>query len=204
MPQGSVTTAAIYTRVSTDDQAREGTSLAEQRDRLQAYCKSQGWQIHDVYEDDGFSGKNLDRPAMQRLIEDARQKQFDVVVVYKLDRLSRSQKDVLYLLEDVFEPAGIGFKSATEPFETTTPFGKAVIGMLAVFAQLERDTIQARTQGGKHRRLAEGALVSVPRTFGYTYDKANKQLLVNPAEAEWVRRIFQWYVHGDETGQKLG
>lgn len=196
--------AAVYTRVSTDDQAREGTSLAEQRERLLAFCRSQGWEVHDVYEDDGYSGKDLDRPAMRRLIQDARDRRFDVVVVYKLDRLSRRQKDVLHLLEDVFEPAGVGFKSAVEPFETTTPFGRATLGMLAVFAQLERDTIQARTEGGKRRRMAEGALVSIPRTYGYTYDKAARDLRVDEEEAQWVRRIFAWYVGGDETGERLG
>lgn len=204
MPANAPIRAAVYTRVSTDDQAREGTSLAEQRDRLLAFCRSQGWEVHGVHEDDGYSGRDLNRPAMRQLIQEARERRFDVVVVHKLDRLSRRQKDVLHLLEDVLEPAGVGFRSATEPFETTTPFGKACIGMLAVFAQLERDTIQARTEGGRRRRLAEGALVSVPRTFGYTYEKATRDLSINRAEAEWVWRVFQWYVHGDETGRKLG
>lgn len=204
MPVNVPVKAAIYTRVSTDDQAREGTSLAEQRERLLAFCRSQGWEVHGVYEDDGYSGRDLHRPAMERLIREARERHFDVVAVFKLDRLSRRQKDVLHLLEDVLEPAGVGFRSATEPFETTTPFGKACLGMLAVFAQLERDTIQARTEGGKRRRLAEGALVSIPRTYGYRYDRATREICVEEAEARWVRRIFQWYVRGDEAGERLG
>lgn len=136
--------AAIYVRVSTEEQAEHGISIPAQKSRLISYCKTQGWEIYDFFIDSGYSGKNLERPAMQRLIEDARNRKFNTALVLKLDRLSRRQKDVLCLLEDIFEPNNIGFKSATESFDTTTPFGKAALGMMAVFTQLERETIIER------------------------------------------------------------
>lgn len=118
----AVKRAACYTRVSTDEQAREGLSLPGQEERLRAFCASQGWQVAGLYVDDGYSGTTLERPGMRRLLADIAAGQVDLVVVYKLDRLSRRQMHVLHLLEDVFEPAQVGFRSATEPIDTTTPF----------------------------------------------------------------------------------
>ena len=92
---------AIYVRVSTTSQAEEGYSIEEQRDKLEAYCKIKDWSVYDVYTDGGFSGSNTNRPAIERLIKDAKNKKFDTILVYKLDRLSRSQKDTLYLIEDI-------------------------------------------------------------------------------------------------------
>ncbi|WP_239828203.1 recombinase family protein, partial [Streptococcus pneumoniae] len=97
------------------------------------------WNVYKVYTDGGFSGSNTDRPALESLIKDAKKRKFDTVLVYKLDRLSRSQKDTLHLIEDVFIKNGIEFLSLQENFDTSTPFGKAMIGLLSVFAQLERE-----------------------------------------------------------------
>ena len=108
---------ALYTRVSTEDQAREGFSLEVQRNFLLQYANNFGWEVFcslsgkDVYMDDGYSGGNMDRPALQRLLFDARNKQFDLVMVYKQDRLSRRLKDLLGLLEEI-DGLGIGYKSA--------------------------------------------------------------------------------------------
>lgn len=93
---------AIYVRVSTNIQAEEGYSIDEQIDKLKAYCQIKDWTVYDIYKDGGFSGGNIERPALERLIKDGENKRFDTVLVYKLDRLSRSQKDTLYLIEDVF------------------------------------------------------------------------------------------------------
>ena len=134
---------AIYVRVSTTSQAEEGYSIEEQKDKLEAYCKIKDWSVYKVYTDGGFSGSNTNRPAIEQLIKDAQKKKFDTVLVYKLDRLSRSQKDTLYLIEEVFIKNGIEFLSLQENFDTSTPFGKAMIGLLAVFAQLEREQIKA-------------------------------------------------------------
>ena len=101
--------AALYIRVSTDQQFEEGYSVDAQKDMLEGYCRSKGWKDYEFYIDGGFTGSNIDRPEMRRLIEDAKAGLVSQVVVYKLDRLSRSQKDTLYLIEDVFNPAGVGF-----------------------------------------------------------------------------------------------
>lgn len=118
--------AAIYIRVSTQEQAQEGYSVGEQKERLISYCKAQDWLIADIYVDGGFTGSNLNRPGMQKLI--AETNKFDVVLVYKLDRLSRSQRDTLYLIEEIFLPNDVDFVSMQESFDTSTPFGKAMIG----------------------------------------------------------------------------
>jgi len=192
--------AGLYLRVSTDEQAREGVSLPAQREALVAFCRSQGWDVAEVYIDDGYSGKNLKRPAMQRLLQDVAGGRLDLVLVYKLDRLSRRQRDVLHLLEEVFEPAGVGFKSATEPFDTLIPFGKAMVGLLSVFAQLERETIAERVRMGKREAARQGRWHGSGRvTYGYRKAAGTPYLVPDPVTAPVVRRIFQLYI-----GEGLG
>lgn len=188
---------AIYVRVSTTMQAEEGYSIDEQIDKLTSYCKIKDWTVYDIYKDGGFSGGNIERPAMDRLISDAKRKMFDTVLVYKLDRLSRSQKDTLYLIEEVFGKNDISFLSLNESFDTSTPFGKAMIGILSVFAQLEREQIKERMLLGKIGRAKTGkAMMFSKVSFGYTYDKVKDELVVNPAEAILVRKIFDEYLSG--------
>ena len=152
----TINKVAIYVRVSTTNQAEEGYSIDEQKDKLKSYCQIKDWNVYKVYTDGGFSGSNTERPALEKLIKDAKNKKFDTVLVYKLDRLSRSQKDTLYLIEEVFIKNGIEFLSLQENFDTSTPFGKAMIGLLAVFAQLEREQIKERMQLGKLGRAKSG------------------------------------------------
>lgn len=188
---------AIYVRVSTTMQAEEGYSIDEQIDKLTSYCKIKDWTVYDIYKDGGFSGGNIERPAMERLISDANRKRFDTVLVYKLDRLSRSQKDTLYLIEEIFGKNDISFLSLNESFDTSTPFGKAMIGILSVFAQLEREQIKERMLLGKIGRAKSGKSMMVSKvSFGYTYDKLKGELIVNQAEALVVRKIFDEYLGG--------
>ncbi|GIM46993.1 integrase [Collibacillus ludicampi] len=189
-------TIAIYVRVSTDEQAEHGFSIENQKERLIAYCKSQGWNEYRLYIDDGYSGTNMDRPALQRMIKHIQQGKIQTVIVYKLDRLGRKQKDVLYLLEDVFDKNGVAFKSATEPFDTSTPLGKAMLGILAVFAQLERDTIIERTTSGRRQRIRKGLWYGGRVPFGYEWDKEAQRLIINPEQADIVRNIFKMYLQG--------
>ena len=133
---------ACYTRVSTDAQLEQGHSIPEQKDRLEKYCSAMGWNEYKHYTDGGFTGANINRPALQNLIKDVKAGKIEKVIVYKLDRLSRSQKDTLYLIEDVFLRNNADFISLSENFDTSSPFGKALIGILAVFAQLEREQIK--------------------------------------------------------------
>jgi len=187
---------AAYSRVSTEDQVEQGLSIPAQKSRLLAYCQAQGWEIYDFYVDDGYSGKDLERPAMQKLIEDAGNGAFNIALVLKLDRISRRQKDVLYLLEDVFEPAGVGFKSVTESFDTTTPFGKAALGMMAVFAQLERETIIERTRMGKLEAAQKGRWHG-GTIYGYDYKPGTYLLKIRESEAQVIREIYSLYLdHG--------
>lgn len=185
--------AALYIRVSTLEQAQEGYSVGEQKERLIAYCKAKDWLIADIYVDGGYTGSNINRPGIQKLI--AETDKFDLVLVYKLDRLSRSQRDTLYLIEEIFRPAGVDFISMQESFDTSTPFGKAMIGLLAVFAQLEREQIKERTWMGRVARAKTGLHHGggyIP--IGYNY--SDGKLVVDPYEAEQVRKIFEWYLAG--------
>lgn len=186
---------AIYIRVSTTDQAEKGYSIEGQKERLISFAKAKDWNIYDIYVDGGFSGSNLDRPGMNKLLEDI--KEFDVVLVYKLDRLSRSQKDTLYLIEEKFLPNNVDFVSVQETLDTTSPFGKAMIGILSVFAQLERETITERMKLGRRERAKLGMWHgggSDP--LGYDYDMENDKLVVNDYEAMQVREIYDMFLSG--------
>lgn len=143
---------AIYVRVSTQEQANEGYSIDSQIDRLNSYCKARDWAVHKIYKDAGFSGANIERPALNELMRDIKDKRVNLVLVFKLDRLSRSQKDTLYLIEDVFLKNDVDFVSISENFDTSTAFGRAMIGILSVFAQLEREQIRERTSIGRKER----------------------------------------------------
>lgn len=186
---------AIYTRVSTDEQAQEGYSIAEQETTLRTYCQLREWQVYDVYSDPGFSASNINRPAMQRMIYDAKAKKFDMVLVKKLDRFSRSQKDTLYLIEDVLKPVDISFMSMTENFDTNTPFGKAILGILSVFAQFERETIKERTSMGRVERAKDGYFHGgghIP--FGYRF--IDGELIVEEYEAVQIRDAYELFLSG--------
>jgi site-specific DNA recombinase len=188
---------AIYVRVSTLEQAESGYSVQEQLAKLKAYCEARDWSVFDEYVDGGFSGSNLNRPAMDRLIADAKSKKFDLVLVYKLDRLSRSQKDTLFLIEDVFSASGVDFVSVNENFDTSSPFGKAMIGILSVFAQLEREQIRERMMLGRVGRAKSGKSSAwLIQPFGYSYDQESGLLVVNPVEAPIVQSMFADYLAG--------
>ncbi len=199
---------ALYIRVSTDRQAEEGYSIEVQKERLIAFTKTlDGLVSYELYIDDGFSGGSLERPAMQRLIADAEKRTITHVCVYKLDRLSRSQKDTLHLIEDVFLPNNIAFVSIQESFNTATAFGRAVVGILSVFAQLERENIYERTRSGMQKRVEAGFWPGgggVP--FGYDYD-SEKGILVPNSDAELVKQVYDLYLKGfslQSIANKLG
>lgn len=188
---------AVYIRVSTLSQLEEGYSIEEQKAKLESYCDIKDWHVYKVYTDGGFSGSTTERPALEQLIKDAKNKLFDTVLVYKLDRLSRSQKDTLYLIEDIFLKNNIEFVSLLENFDTSTPFGRAVIGLLSVFAQLEREQIKERMQLGKLGRAKAGKSMMWAKTsYGYNYDKETGSMTVNEYEALAVKEIFTSYLAG--------
>jgi site-specific DNA recombinase len=195
--------AAVYIRVSSQEQAIEGYSIPAQKERLSAFCKAHDWLIADFYIDGGYTGANIKRPGIQKLISEI--DNFDVVLVYKLDRLSRSQRDTLYLIEEVFLPNGVDFVSMNESFDTSVPFGRAMIGILSVFAQLEREQIRERTIMGRIERAKSG-LYHGGFFYPIGYDYVDGKLAVNEYEAAQVRKIYDWYLGGlspDKIAERL-
>lgn len=187
----------LYIRVSTQEQAKEGYSIGEQEERLKNYCKAMLWDIYKIYVDPGYSGGDTDRPGLQDMIKDVEEGKLDKVVVYKLDRLSRSQLDTLYLIEKVFLANNTDFVSMSENFDTSTPFGRAMIGILAVFAQLEREQIKERMNMGKEARAKEGKWGGgSTEPIGYDYDVTRDLLVVNAYEAMQVRELFDLFLKG--------
>lgn len=184
----------IYLRVSTKEQAEEGYSLGEQEERLIKYCEAMGWEVIRVFVDGGYSGSNIDRPAMQEMISEIQKGNADIVLVDKLDRLSRSQFDTLYLIQKVFNVNNCAFVSRAEAFDTSSPFGRAMVGILAVFAELERERIKERMKDGKEGRAKEGKYKGggfLPT--GYDYNEQSGILVVNDYEAMQIRELFELF-----------
>ena len=187
--------AALYIRVSTRRQDQEGYSIPLQKERLIAYCKAKGWVVAGIFVDPGHSGSSLDRPGITALTEGIEAGKYDVVLVYKLDRLSRSQKDTLFLIEDIFMDNGVDFVSMQESFDTSSIYGRAMVGVLSVFAQMERETITERTLLGRAGR-AEDGLWHGGGTDPIGYDYIDGELVVNEEEAQQVRDVYQLYADG--------
>lgn len=186
--------AACYVRVSTDNQI-ENYSIEEQIERLKAYCKAKDWTIYKIYTDAAYSGGNINRPALSQMLDDIHDRKIDLVVVYKLDRLSRSQKDTLLLIEDEFMANGIDFVSMSENFDTSTPFGRAMVGILSTFAQLEKDQITERFTMGRIGRSKAGYFHGGGNSpMGYDY--IDGKLVINPSEASQVREIYRQFLSG--------
>ncbi len=181
---------AIYTRVSKEEQAKEGYSLPAQEERLRAHAKGQGWIMYKVYVDDGYSAGSKNRPALKRLLFDGSLKRFDTVLVYKIDRLSRSLKDLIDVVAEL-NSYDIGFKSCTELIDTTRPEGRLMFHQFGSFAQYERELISQRTKFGMIKRLKQG-LWNGQAPYGYKIVKS--KLVINRKEADLVRMIFDLYL----------
>lgn len=182
----------IYVRVSTNKQAEEGYSIPQQIDRLRKYCEAMGWQVVKIYTDDGYSGGDLQRPAIKQMVKELEKGNADIVLVDKLDRLSRSQFDTLYMIQKVFDANNVGFVSRAESFDTSTPFGKAMVGILAVFAELERSRIKERMADGKEGRAKEGKYKGGGKpSIGYDYNPKTGALEVNKFEAMMIEELFE-------------
>jgi site-specific DNA recombinase len=187
---------AIYTRVSTDERLdMEFNSLDAQREAALAYIQSQkheGWiVVGDHYDDGGFSGGSMDRPALQRLLRDVESGRIDVIVVYKVDRLSRSLTDFARIVE-VFEKNKASFVSITQQFNTTTSMGRLTLNILLSFAQFEREVIGERIRDKFAASRRKGMWMGGTPPLGY--DVRDRKLVVNESEAELVRLIFQRFL----------
>src|SRR5437588_294250 len=204
MKTGSVkpVRCAIYTRVSTDQGLEQDfNSLDAQYDASQAYIRSQahaGWcLLRAKYDDGGFSGGNTDRPALQRLLEDVRAGRVDVIVVYKVDRLSRSLADFAKLVE-LFDRHNVSFVSVTQQFNTTTSMGRLTLNVLLSFAQFEREVTSERIRDKIAASKRKGLWVGGMAPLGD--DSQDRKITVKEAEADRVRTIFQAYLkHGSRN-----
>ena len=181
--------ACVYTRVSTMEQADEGYSIEEQERLCKAAIESKGWQYVGTYSDPGVTGRTLERSGLQEMLGAIREKRVEAVVIYKLDRLSRKQRDTMMLIEDVFMANGIDLVSLHETLDTSTPWGRAMIGILSSFNQMESENIQMRTAMGREAKVKKGGYAGGKPPIGY--DVVNGELVVNPAEAEIVRLVFK-------------
>jgi site-specific DNA recombinase len=193
---GKLSRCAIYTRKSTEHNLDLAfTSLDAQREACEAYITSQacgGWRlVGDHYDDGAFSGASLERPALQRLLADVRGRRIDIVVVYKVDRLTRSLADFAKLIE-LFETHSVSFVSVTQSFNTSSSMGRLTLNVLLSFAQFERELIGERVRDKIAASKRKGLWVGGPVPLGYA--AVNKKITVVPVEAEAVRTIFERYL----------
>ena len=188
---------AIYTRVSTDSGLEQDfNSLDNQREASEAYIKSQaheGWKlVREHYDDGGYSGGTMERPALQRLLDDVRAKRVDIIVVYKVDRLTRSLADFAKLVE-LFDAHGVSFISVTQSFNTTTSMGRLTLNMLLSFAQFEREITGERIRDKVAASKKKGIWMGGALPVGYRVE--NRALHIVEAEAEFVRMLFRRYLN---------
>ena len=193
--------AAAYIRVSTDEQAENGYSLQMQRERITAQITAKGWNLYKIYEDAGQSGGKMDRPALQEMLRAITDDEINAVVIYKLDRLSRKQKDTMYLIEDVFMANGVELVSICESLDTSSPTGRAMIGMLSVFAQLERDTITERLSSGRQQKAKGGGYSGGGAAIGYHNERGAKVLILDDDKENAVKRVFELSAAGYKLQQ---
>ena len=188
---------AIYCRVSTEEQATEGFSIHAQKDKLTKYANINDWDIVDYYVDDGISGKNLtERPEVTRLIEDVKKGKIKNVLIYKLDRLTRSVKDLIYLIE-LFDKNNCTFNSQTEKIDTSNAVGRMFVKIIGIFAEFERENLAERVTLGYEQKTREGNYTNCNGVFGYDYIVGKGKLKLNKNEAEYVRKIYNWYLEGE-------
>jgi site-specific DNA recombinase len=186
----------IYMRVSTEEQAREGFSIHAQKEKLSKYANANDWEIVDFYVDDGISGKNIqDRPDALRLIEDVKNGKVTNVLVYKLDRLTRSVKDLISLIE-LFESHECCFNSVTEKLDTSNAVGRMFIKIIGIFAEFERENLAERVSFGYEQKTREGNYTNTNGVNGYDYIVGSGDLVINEEERIIVERIYEEYLNG--------
>ena len=188
---------AIYTRVSTEDQAKEGFSLRAQLEKLKAYCIARDWIVAQEYVDDGFSGRNTNRPAYIQMLEDL--DKWDVVLVLKMDRIHRNSKNFMLMME-FLNKNNKQFVSMSESFDTSTAMGRFVMNIIQLIAQLESEQIGERVYIGMDQKARQnGGVLGFNIPYGYDYNDGN--LIVNADESKIVKNIYFWYLDGKSMGE---
>ncbi|WP_254548656.1 recombinase family protein [Catellatospora tritici] len=182
---------AVYTRRSTDEE-HQPFSIDAQDSKLDSYVASQpGWHIVERFTDDA-SGATMDRPGLRKALAAAKAARYDLLLVYRLDRFTRRIRDLAVLMDEL-EKAEVHFRSATEPFDTSTPAGRMLVQMLGVFAEFEREIIIDRVRNGMERKAAKGKWTGGPVPYGYQLDRVLDIPVPDQAEAAVVRQIFTAY-----------
>ena len=192
--------AAIYVRVSTQEQATQGFSLDAQQEALENYAKAIGYDVYKIYRDEGKSAKDIKhRPEMVKLLEDAENKKFSAIFIYKLDRFSRSIKDLILTIDHLKE-WGIDFVSLQDKIETASASGKLMFHIISAFAEFERNIIGDRTKFGMERKASQGGFITkAPRG----YKLIEKKLEIDPESAAQVKEIYEKYVNNQISLTKL-
>lgn len=184
---------AAYIRVSTDEQADKGNSLFEQQERLDAYCKAQGWEVPTFYIDDGYSAKDLKRPQIQQLLNDVREKKVEIVITTKLDRLCRNLLDLLQTVK-LLDNHNCKYVSSSESFDTSNSIGRMTLQLLGTFAEFERERISERVKDNMLSIAKNSDKVITQPCFGY--ELVDRQYVINEQEAECIRFMFEMAEQG--------
>jgi site-specific DNA recombinase len=193
---------AIYVRVSTEEQAKEGISLSAQIDRCQNYCKARSWEVANVYTDAGYSAGSMKRPAVQQLFKDLNENKFENILVYKFDRFSRNVRDLITFLDRLKERK-INFTSVTENIDTTTAMGEAFFQMIGVFAQLERGMVKERVKLAFDKKISDGESLS-RAPMGYIHQLG--KLIIDKKNVKKIQTIFEMRsagIHYKTISEKL-
>ena len=186
-----------YIRVSTEKQAEEGYGIDSQKRDIIAYCRKNELIITDWYIDDGYTGANMDRPELNRLINDCSKKRVHFIVAFKLDRLSRSMVDGIYIIERIFQPNGIVFKCVHDSISYDSPMEQAYTQMMAVFAQLDKNTMLLRMRGGMIERVKKGYWMGGGNTpYCYNYDKESGILVPIPDRKRKANIAMDLFIEG--------
>ena len=194
-PSESSKRVAGYTRVSTAMQAREGKSLEDQKNIVEAECAKRGWELIAFYKDDGFTGRSDDRPGLRDLVSGAKQKRFDAVMFTSLDRLGRNTRDVLNIYHSLLEDNAIEVVCIQQPeLNTTSMTAKLLLPTLAGFAEFESAMIRKRTDTGRKSSWAQGKAIMGSLPFGYYWDKTSKKVCVNENQKKTYDQIVSMYI----------
>jgi DNA invertase Pin-like site-specific DNA recombinase len=197
--------AALYTRVSTEDQAKEGFSLEAQIGRLRDYCRAREWEVYKEFVDDGYSGRDTRRPAYRAMMEEM--DQWDLLLVWKMDRIHRNSRNFMEMMERLKEE-GKEFVSVTESLDTSTAMGRFVVDIIQRIAQLESEQIGERVYAGMEQKAQtpikrldpnKGVFLGFGHPFGYDYK--NGTLVMNEDEAAVVKKIYEMYTAGDTVSK---
>ncbi len=188
---------AVYTRVSTEEQAKEGFSLDAQLEKLKSYCKARDWIIADEYIDDGYSGRKTKRPAYNKMMNEMNK--WDALLVIKMDRIHRNSKNFMLMMEQLNKNKK-EFISMSESFDTSTAIGRFVMNIIQGIAQLESEQIGERVYIGMEQKAkSNGGVLGFNIPYGYDY--YDGKLTINKSEAPVIKNIYSWYLDGKSMGE---